>query len=72
MTPLTLNVTEAAKYLGFSRCTVNEMCRKFELPWIPRGRKGRRIPREALDAWVKSNTVHNQAELRKALDGRRK
>jgi excisionase family DNA binding protein len=67
-----LSVTAAAKYLGFSRWTVNEMCRRFELPFIPRGRKGRRIARKDIDAWVESHKVHNQDELRQALDGRRK
>ena len=72
MTPLTLNVTQAAKLLGFSRWTVNAMCKRYELPWVPRGRKGRRILRADVERWLLENTVRNAADLKRVLDKRRR
>lgn len=70
--PLTLNVTQAARVLGFDRKAVGQMCRRFELKFIPRGRKGRRIAREELFRWIRTHEVSNNAELLRALDGRRR
>lgn len=71
MTPLLLNVTEAAKLMGVSRWSVSEMCRRFTLPWIPRGRKGRLIATADIERWIRESKVNSPEELRKALDGRR-
>ena len=68
---LTYNVTEVARLLGYSRWTVNEMCRRFELHWIPRGRKGKKISHAEVLRWIRENEVSNAEELKKAMDGRR-
>jgi excisionase family DNA binding protein len=70
--PMLLTVTQAAKLMGFSRDTFYKLLRSFEIPYIPRGRKGRRIARADIEKWIEAHKVRNQDQLRKALDGRRK
>ena len=70
--PLLLTLTEAGKLLGFSRWTVDCLCRKEGLHFIPRGRRGKRIPRSEIDLWIKRKTVHSGEELKRAVDARRR
>lgn len=70
--PLLLTVTAAAKLMSLSRWTLQGKLRRFELRYIPLGRRHKRIPRAEVERWIRENTVGSHEELRSALDGRRK
>lgn len=77
--PLLYTVTAAAQVLGMDRKTVGKMCARFELAWVPSGERygkhkeriNKRIPLTELQRWIRAHTVHDAAELRQALDGRK-
>lgn len=56
MTPLSLDMTEAGALYGVSRWTVQAWIREG-LPYIPSGRKHKRILASTLEAWLKSRQV---------------
>lgn len=72
--PLLLTVSGAARVLGVSRYTVSDMCRRFELRWLPwRGSKvHKRIPRAEIDRYIRAHTVGNAHQVQLAIDGRRR
>ncbi len=53
--PLQVEVTEAARLLGYSRSTIYQMLSSGELPWTRHG-SSRRIPVAALRAWIEAHT----------------
>jgi len=53
--PLQVEVTEAARLLGYSRSTIYEMLNSGELPSTLHG-SSRRIPVAALRAWIAAHT----------------
>src|ERR1041385_1646719 len=53
--PLQVEVTEAARLLGYSRSTIYEMLNSGELPSTLHG-SSRRIPVAALRAWIEAHT----------------
>jgi excisionase family DNA binding protein len=53
--PLQVEVTEAARLLGYSRATIYEMLSSGELPSTRHG-TSRRIPVAALRAWTEAHT----------------
>jgi excisionase family DNA binding protein len=55
--PLQVEVSEAARLLGFSRSTIYEMLSSGELPSTRHG-SSRRIPVAALRAWIEAHTEH--------------
>lgn len=70
--PLLLNVSETGAVLGLSRWSVQAMLRRFELAFVPRGRKHKRVPLWEVLKWIESHTVRSAEDLRVSLDGRRK
>ncbi len=69
--PLLLNVQQFAQVIGESRWTAAAILKRFELAWIPRGRKAKLVSLfEVLD-WMRRKAVTNKEELRRSLDGRR-
>lgn len=69
--PLLLNVQQFAQVIGKSRWTAAAILKRFELAYIPKGRKAKEVSLfEVLD-WMKRKSVTNKEELRRALDGRR-
>ncbi len=54
--PLLLRAEEVAKLLGLSRSMVFQMLASGELPVVRFGRSVR-VPREALDEWIKERTT---------------
>src|SRR5215217_1819796 len=56
--PLQVEVTEAARLLGYSRSTIYEMLNSGELPSTLHG-SSRRIPIAALRAWIEAHTQQN-------------
>ena len=60
-TTLLLRVEEAAEALSLGRSTVYELIRDGELPVVKIGR-ATRIPVQAVEAWVESNTADAQGE----------
>jgi excisionase family DNA binding protein len=57
--PLQVEVTEAARLLGYSRSTIYEMLNSGELPSTRHG-SSRRIPVAALRAWMEAHTQQNK------------
>ena len=55
---LQVEVTEAARLLGYSRSTIYEMLNSGELPSTRHG-TSRRIPLSALRAWIEAHTQHD-------------
>jgi excisionase family DNA binding protein len=53
--PLQVEVTEAARLLGYSRSTIYQMLNSRELPSTRHG-TSRRIPVAALRAWIEAHT----------------
>ena len=53
--PLQVEVTEAARLLGYSRSTIYEMLNSGELPSTLHG-SSLRIPLAALRAWIEAHT----------------
>ncbi len=51
-----LRIEDVMSILGVSRWTAYELIRRGELPVLRVGRVVR-IPRQALDAWIKDNTI---------------
>ena len=70
--PLLLNITEFAALIGESRWSAAARLRRFEVPFIPTGRKHKRIALTDAIAWMESRKVRNADEHRRALDGRRR
>lgn len=58
--PLLVRVEEAARMLSLSRSTIYEMLDAGELPSVRRG-TARRIPLEALRAWVQQQLTPPQS-----------
>ena len=57
--PLQVEVTEAARLLGYSRSTIYAMLRSGELPSTLHG-SSRRIPVTALRAWIEAHTQQSK------------
>ena len=57
--PLQVEVTEAARLLGYSRSTISEMLNSGELPSTLHG-SSRRIPVAALRAWIEAHTQQSK------------
>lgn len=53
MQPVTINVAEAAQYLGVGKNRVYELLHESKLPFIRLG-KNYRIPKKALDEWLEN------------------
>ena len=70
--PLLVNVTEFARLIGESRWSASARLRRHELPFVPMGRKHKRIAVADILAWMEKRKVRNAAEFKAALDGRRK
>lgn len=51
--PLLLTVSEAAKLLNIGRNTCYELARRREIPVICLGQRSVRIPRHALEDWIR-------------------
>lgn len=77
--PLTLTVTASAKLAGFHRSTIAGACHRGEIAYMPvirpdgtRSRVHKKVIKSSLLAWIEKNTVRCPADLKKAVDGRRK
>jgi excisionase family DNA binding protein len=57
--PLQVEVSEAARLLGYSRSTIYEMLNSGELPSTLHG-SSRRIPVAALRAWIEAHTQQSK------------
>lgn len=55
--PLLIRIEEAARLLSLGRSTIYEMIYKGELPSVECG-TARRIPLDALKAWVEAKTKY--------------
>jgi excisionase family DNA binding protein len=60
--PLLLSKNEAAKVLGVSVRTIENLLRRCDLPSVPIGRR-RMIPVNALTVFVRRRTTHAGREL---------
>lgn len=67
-----MTVTETGRFLGLSRWSVQAMVRSGALPFIPLGKKHKRIDRLDAEKWIQSRKVSNGAEFVRATDRRRK
>jgi hypothetical protein len=75
----TMTVKETAKFIGFGREVVAQLCKSGELGFIPavrpdgsRSRVHKRIPVSEAVAWLRKNTVRSAEGFKKAVDGRRR
>jgi excisionase family DNA binding protein len=52
-----LKIPECAERLGVSRSLCYEMARSGEIPIVRLSERAIRVPEDALDAWIKDQTV---------------
>jgi excisionase family DNA binding protein len=69
--PLCWTVPQVARLLHCATSEVYSMCRSGALPSIRLGRSGRavRVPREALESWVRARTVAADPSSRPGVGG---